>query len=217
MQHDRTRQPKTFARRQGAQVARRRCALVATALAAAITGWCPVGAGADEGWRPPAPDPAVALEIVTHNIFLADRSRPAAPAPKPVAPPAAPAPVPAPPDPDRELVLVGVAIHDGRPCAFIENRGTGEMLRVQRPGAFGRGEIVRIDLDGLTYRVGDDERRVTLRHTLAGGNPGASVAEAPAVGASTAGDETTVDAKVADLIEQMRRRRLNEVAPNQEK
>lgn len=178
-----------------------------------------------QAWRPPALDPNTAREVVEGNIFLADRTRAVYVAPTPdhalgtdVSTPPSPAPPPETPDTDARLVLVGVAIRDGRACAFIVDRAAGTIDRVEQTGPLGRGEVVGIDIDGMSYRVDGETRRIPLTYSLAGTRPSIATTAAPGITTADSAAGASVgpsDPRLAGLLERMRLRRLQESGAGQ--
>ena len=178
-------------------------------------------------WQAGALGEAALAEIVRGNIFSADRRR-REPEPKPEGEkeeakdeggePEPSEPKGPPPNPDRNLVLTGVSIHDGEPCAFIEDRGSGELRRVRQPGSIGRGRITAIGLEGVMYRADGETTRIVPGHTLAGGLPGAGADGGASVRSDSAGGEGGSSSQAeggdgpsrAEILRRMRQRRANQ-------
>lgn len=169
-------------------------------------------------WTPPRVDRAQLDQLVKQNIFLADRRALAAtprPQPEPTSPPrTSPEPSPveapaAPSDPDSVLVLIGVTIENHAARAFIEDRSTGRIVRIDDQGPVGRGRVTDITLTGITYVVDATTRQIAPQQSLAGTAPGA----AGTTGATTS---TTIDGGDAasssnlSVLERMRLRRQQE-------
>lgn len=165
--------------------------------------------------------------IATANIFTAERHR-GAPSPElepePEADPSEeepsePAP---PPNPDAALVLVGVVIRGDERHVFVEDRRDGEVRRVTGAGAFGQGEIVRIDVDGVVYRVDGVESTVRVQQTFAGDDVGSLTRpthDGPAGGgtSSSTSTEAQSDPRAAQretILERLRQRRQRATSSN---
>ena len=186
-----------------------------------------------ETWRPAALDAESLDTIVRGNIFNPAQRR-GEPKPEPDKPEGEPTeaskepeetgPPPESSNPDNGLLLIGISIHDGQPCAFIEDRAAGKVRRVREPGEIGRGRITAIDLDGVTYQVEGAEQRIKPGRTLAGNPPGSAAAataasESGGTGSGTSssarsgseeGADDDGDSSRADILRRMRQRRAKE-------
>ena len=173
-------------------------------------------------WRPAREEADRFGAIVAHNIFLRARD-PVVPAAGPEAEPvddgsAVPADGPgaSPDDPDASRVLVGVARRGPADCAFVEDRATGMVTRVEGPGPWPlpSGEIVEIRNDGVVYEAGGRTRFIAVGQPLSGATSRAAVpAPGPPAGpggappADARGGETP---ETEAILRRLRERRLRE-------
>jgi len=153
-------------------------------------------------WQSKQKDPQAYRDIVDYNIFMPDRSqinarvdrdrRPDDPTPHSDPHPRAEI---TPDDPDASLVLVGVSQRGRQPHAFIENIKTGEVTRIDAPGVFSQGQIIAFSIDSITYRVGEEDRKILLRQALTGEtvdqNAATSSPSTPAASTTQDGPPTT--------------------------
>ena len=152
--------------------------------------------------------------IVSRNIFSRSRSVPSAPRQYTFSPPTAPRPAI-----QDDLLLVGIAVQDDARVAFFEDSRSGRTLRVPVGGALGAGTVEAISLNSVEYRLGGSTRRILIGQTQTGltgpavlssaepapSDPAASGPAGPTGQAPSAGD--------GDILERMRRRRLEETKP----
>ena len=192
--------------------ARRLCAAAAL-LAMTIACMVMAQDRAAEAWSPPRVDRAQLDTLVRRNIFFADRrTLTVTPRPEPEStapptdaqPPAAEPPV-EPADPDRALVLIGVTIENHAARAFIEDRSTGRIVRIDDGGPIGRGRITEITLAGVTYLVDGATRRIAPQQSLAGTTPGTAGAS---MSTPTSVGDTTGDAASSSNLSVLERMRL---------
>lgn len=178
-----------------------------------------------QAWVAPKVNEAVAQEIIKRNIFLADRAavaRDANPPTRVVTPrttdttPVAAIEPPAPPDPDTTFVLVGVTVLDGTATAFIEDRAGGGLKQIDKPGPFSKGEITAIDLTGLTYIIGDEQRSIGMRQNFLGKDVTPVVTSTftqTTTSSSPASTGSAPSSSTLSLLERMRLRRQQESQP----
>jgi len=149
-------------------------------------------------------------------------------------------PSPKPVDTDRYFVLLGVGLEGEQYTAFFEDTRESKILTVQPGQAVGNGKLLAVNLDSIQYERGPARRVIKVGHLLTGNPapsggfstpaPPASRASTPrptspaparepAESGQTATQPTTAPAKPAappadpaeqDILERMRRRRLQE-------
>ena len=186
----------------------------------------PSGAATDDPWD-------AYRVLVERNIFLRDRRRGWSPGITSTQPTTRESR-----DSDGNIVLTGTARRDGTFVAFFEDVRTNATSRVRVGQAIGKGKVKSITLDGVTYQRGDRVTHVEVGHSLMGAmaaapanrtvasstekpdepprgrdmpttapaQPAANVAAAP-----NAPQTGANDARAADILEQMRRRREREL------
>lgn len=129
---------------------------------------------------------------------------------------------PAPPQYRAEdfLVLTGVVVQGDLHVAFLEDKRTGESVRVPAGKTLGKGTVEAVTIDGMDYRLGNAARHVSIGDSLTGVTAtvaAASVSAPPTPGSgdaaptvSSTGGPTSGPsaANLNDVAERMRLRRL---------
>ena len=140
-----------------------------------------------------------------------------------------------PEDSDRRIVLTGVADIDGKPTAFFESTQTGETITVRVGDPVGKGTLKAILMDAVEYDREGTTRRIQFGLSLAGTSgavlirrepyvpPVAPSSEAPDAEEPAEPSEATIkpseespapstgDSDINAILEQMRRRREQEL------
>ena len=162
--------------------------------------------------------------LVDRNMFRSDRRRIFAASSRPSAPAY---------DSDGGIVLTGIARHDGEFVAFFEDTRTNATTRTRVGETVGKGKVQRITLDEVEYGREGTVRRIGIGHSLTGTRAvvqvarrapatptfsGGVAATRPAQPTATTGPalpvispSTTTDTDMSDVLEQMRRRREQEL------
>lgn len=127
-------------------------------------------------WVPPAVDREVYRDIADYNIFKADRLTIARQVDRERQPPAVEEnepPVtraidtpPPPPDPDTFWRLTGITQTPKAVVAYLEHTASGELVRLDQPAAFSKGEIKSIQPDAIVYMVGQERRLIQIGQSL---------------------------------------------------
>lgn len=80
------------------------------------------------------------------------------------------------PPPEDSLVLRGVVREGGVHTAFVEDLGTGKILKLKAGEAVARGRITAITIDGIVYERGEERTTVDIGRTLSGRSAAAAIA-----------------------------------------
>jgi len=172
-----------------------------------------VRAGDAEPWRPLPADPGRYDPITGVDIFDPDgpdpargvtRPRPAETRPADTQPATQPAPAD---DPDAMRVLVGVTIRGQTATAFIEDRAAGELNRLSLPADYAAGRITDATVDGVTYAVGDERRRVGVGQALTGRPPSTGGTTATVTGPTDEAARPAAPANESEILRRLRERR----------
>jgi hypothetical protein len=125
---------------------------------------------------------------------------------------------PPPPRAETYVILRGVSRTEEGYVAFLEDMRSGEVTRVRQGEEFLSGTLTGMDLDGVVYAVDGQETRVGVAESLAaapgptGFGAGVAAPGAPSpAGPSRAAAGPSAPAGAADLMEQLRQRRLREL------
>jgi hypothetical protein len=128
------------------------------------------------------------------------------------------------------MVLTGIAQRGAERIAFIENRLTGETVRVSTGGAVGNGKLAAITFSGIDYVSGGRVTKVEVGRSLGGTFPAsapvatatttrpaaapATPAATPAAAPAQSGPRTSPSVPLssrASILERLRRRREQEL------
>ncbi|HOL68057.1 MAG TPA: hypothetical protein PKX93_11435 [bacterium] len=151
--------------------------------------------------------------LYQRNIFLPQRS-------KPLPPTTFRSILKEPPsDPAQNIVLTGIVRHGQEYLAFFEDRSQGRVLRRKTGDQLLQGKIKEITLDFVEYAINETTVKVEIGKTLANTTP---VASARAIGsavsslvpstlAAPASSPAAAPVDTSTLLEQLRRRRLQEL------
>jgi hypothetical protein len=167
----------------------------------------PVDGTPIEAWQPDEQDARQFRDIVAYSIF--DPNRAALVAPVEVEPePQVAVPQPTPADALATLVLVGVSQRGSNTYAFVEDRTSSKVTRIDGPGKLARGIITAILPHGITYRDGDETRTILVGQNLLGASfkNGTFNAQAPPADKPAA----SADSATSDIIRRLRQRRQNQ-------
>lgn len=129
-------------------------------------------------------------------------------------------------DPGQHILLVGIGIIGDRPHAILEDRQTGQVSVAQVGQMIAGRQIAAIDLDAIELHQDDQPpRRIQPGHTLSGAapaslaplaqerGPDAPASDAPPAAAQAQGDSPAASGEQSSILEQLRRRRLQELRP----
>jgi len=123
------------------------------------------------------------------------------------------------PDPAANIVLTGIVKHGQQYFAFFEDRLKGRTLRVQTGDSLLQGKIQHITLDYVEYAVGETAVKVEIGKTLSNTTPLSSgksfspptSSDSTAQSIPAVSTNTSQSTDTSSLVEQMRRRRLQEL------
>jgi hypothetical protein len=104
-----------------------------------------------------------------NNIFVRDRSRPAA------RPSASTATQPVRRSLEQSLVVRGIAMEELGYRAYVENLNTGATLRISPGEPLGRGHVTAVALDAIQYALDDKQTWIEIGSDLTG-RPSATTA-----------------------------------------
>ncbi|MFH1731062.1 MAG: hypothetical protein ABIF82_05340 [Planctomycetota bacterium] len=152
--------------------------------------------------------------LLTRNMFARNRS--VRPAERPAVAKPAPRSRGA-----HTFVLIGVTVRGDVRIAFFEDSQTGETVQTTIGRTVGAGTIVSIALDTVEYSSGGATRKISVGENLAGvavtlspptasTSPAATTAPGAVAGSAGAADKGT-DKSANDILERMRKRRLDEM------
>ncbi|HEX7010433.1 MAG TPA: hypothetical protein VF184_10650 [Phycisphaeraceae bacterium] len=138
-------------------------------------------------------------------------------------------------DPGQHILLVGIGIIGNRPHAILEDRQTGRVSVAQVGQMIAGRRIAAIDLDAIElHQDGRSPRRIEPGRTLSDAaptslaplaqekGPRAPTSDAPSAAARSQDDSSTAQAQSdppaasgeqSSILEQLRRRRLQELRP----
>ncbi|HPP13113.1 MAG TPA: hypothetical protein PKW42_10315 [bacterium] len=124
-----------------------------------------------------------------------------------------------PSDPAQNIVLTGIVRHGQEYLAFFEDRSQGRVLRRKTGDQLLQGRIKEITLDFVEYAVNETTIKVEIGKTLTNTTPvvtaraiGSVVSSSvPSTLAVPASGPAAAPVQTSTLLEQLRRRRLQEL------
>jgi hypothetical protein len=118
------------------------------------------------------------------------------------------------PNPESYLLLKGVAQEDDHFIAFVEDKQSGNVLRLREGDRVARGTVKSLNLDGLEYQFQDKTIAVHLGSDLEGGSGALTAGDLASFVpmAAPAGQETPLPAAdEAEILQRLMQQRQQEM------